>query len=192
MDGLKTITKIQATGLNIRFLIISAYANFSYAREAMRLGVKDFLEKPIDEDELNKALYRIAYEEEKIENKEIEKINDNKKNEEKEVSGIIQSAKKYIDEHFSEKLTLEEVAEYVYLSPNYLSSLFRREMNMNFVEYITDVRMRQAEKFLADARLSISDIARMTGYRDAGYFCNVFIRKYGMSPSLWRKRNKGI
>ena len=69
MDGLKTITKIQATGLNIRFLIISAYANFSYAREAMRLGVKDFLEKPIDEDELNKALYRIAYEEEKIETK---------------------------------------------------------------------------------------------------------------------------
>lgn len=190
-DGLKLIAKTREAGLNVRFLITSAYANFSYAREAMRLGVKDFLEKPIDGEELNRALGRIM--DERLGKEERGTLSPQKQapEGEREVSQMIQAAKSYIDEHFAQKLTLEGVADQIYLSPNYLSSLFHREMEMSFVEYITDVRMRKAEKFLLDARLSVADVARMTGYRDAGYFCNVFIKKYGMSPSLWRKRRKG-
>lgn len=188
MDGLKLIAKTQEAGLKIRFLITSAYANFSYAREAMRLGVKDFLEKPIDEEELNKALRRIKGDNEEKDRADNLSAEWMKSENEREISRSIQMAKEYIDRHYAERLTLEGVADQIYLSPNYLSSLFHREMDMSFVEYITDVRMRKAEKLLLDTRLTVADISRITGYRDAGYFCNVFQKKYGIVPTLWRKK----
>ncbi len=184
-DGLKVIAKTLEAGLATHFLITSAYANFSYAREAIRLGVEDFLEKPVDREGLNAALRRITGERDATGEKEERKPEEERSR--ATVSRIIQTAKDYIDEHYAEKLTLEAVADYIYLSPNYLSSLFRKEMEMNFIEYITEVRMRKAEKFLADGKMSVADAARMAGYKDAGYFCNVFTKRYGISPSAWKR-----
>ena len=186
-DGLKLIAKVQEDGVPVRFLITSAYANFSYAREAMQLGVKDFLEKPVDPDELNRALAKITAQmgDSGEKKQEAEQPQERKT---VSVSGQIQAAKDYIDQHYAEKLTLEAVAEHIYLSPNYLSSLFHREMKTSFSEYITEVRMRKAEKLLQNARISVAEAARLVGYRDAAYFCSVFTKKYGISPSAWRRK----
>ena len=186
-DGLKLIAKVQETGLSVRILITSAYANFSYAREAMQLGVRDFLEKPVDPDELNRALARITSQM-NADGEKKQEADQPQVREAMSVSGQIQAAKDYIDGHYAEKLTLEAVAEHIYLSPNYLSSLFHREMKTSFSEYITDVRMRKAEKLLQDVRIPVAEAARLVGYRDAAYFCSVFTKKYGISPSAWRRK----
>lgn len=172
-SGLEIIGKVLEMGLKPYFLITSAYTDFEHARQAMRLGVEDFLPKPIEKKELNTALRRI-----------IEKVGENQN----PVSGLVRNACLYIEGHYGEKLSLESISGHFYISPNYFSALFKKEMGMNFVEYLTNIRMREAQKLLANPRYSIAEIAEMTGYRDVSHFSSNFARKYGMTPSAWRKK----
>lgn len=175
MDGLEIIAKTLEMGQSPYFLITSAYTDFTYARRAMRLNVEDFLPKPVDKSELNEALKGIA-----------EKIRQNGSNS-GTVSCLIRNACAYIDEHFGQKLSLEQISKHFYISPNYFSSLFKKETGVNFLEYLTSARMREAAKLLADPRYSISEVAELTGYRDASHFGASFAKKYGMTPSAWRR-----
>lgn len=175
-SGLEIIAKTLEMGLKPYFLITSAYTDFAYTRQAMRLGVEDFLPKPIEKRELNEALGRIAG--------KIEKNGENKNM----VSGLVRNACLYMDSHYGEKLSLESISAHFYISPNYFSALFKKEMGVNFLEYLTDVRMREAGKLLANPRYSIAEIAEMTGYRDASHFGVNFSKKYGMTPSAWRRQ----
>lgn len=175
-NGLEIIVKTLEAGLEPHFLITSAYANFEYARTAMRLGVEDFLEKPVEKEELNEALSRILG---KMESSSGENSS---------ISCIIRTAKKYIDEHYDQKISLEDVANHAYISPNYLSSLFKKEVGVNFIEYVTEIRMREAKKLLDDIQYSVVDVAKMVGYRDVGHFSGVFLKRYGVSPTAYRKK----
>lgn len=175
-NGLEMIAKTLEAGLEPHFLITSAYANFEYARTAMRLGVEDFLAKPIEKEELNDSLLRM-----------IHKMNGNG-SDTSSVSCIIRTAKNYIDENYDKKISLEDVARHAYISPNYLSSLFKKEMGINFIEYVTEIRLREAKKLLEDMKYSVVEVAQMVGYKDVGHFCNVFLKKYGVSPTAYRKK----
>lgn len=79
------------------------------------------------------------------------------------------------------------MARKVYISPYYLSHLFREELNITFLEYLTMVRMEEAKKLLKDTSLSIVAIASQVGYEDASYFSKVFKRYVGISPAQYRK-----
>jgi len=79
------------------------------------------------------------------------------------------------------------VARKVYISPYYLSHLFREELNITFLEYLTMVRMEEAKKLLKDTSLSIVAIASQVGYEDASYFSKVFKKYVGISPAQYRK-----
>lgn len=176
MDGLEIIAKTIEAGQSPYFLITSAYADFTYARRAMRLNVEDFLPKPVDRRELNEALGRI-----------VEKIRKNGDNG-GAVSGLVRNACNYMESHYGEKLSLEEISNHFYISPNYFSSLFKKEMGVNFLEYLTAVRMREAAKLLRDPRYTIAQVAELTGYRDVSHFSASFAKKYGMTPSAWRRQ----
>lgn len=178
-NGLEIIAKTLEAGLEPHFLITSAYANFEYARTAMRLGVEDFLAKPVEKEELNDSLLRM-----------IQKINGTG-GYPSTISCIIRTAKNYIDEHYGSKISLEDVAGHAYISPNYLSSLFKKEMGVNFIEYVTEVRLREAKKLLEDVRYSVVEVAQRVGYKDTGHFSSVFLKKYGVSPTAYRKKHSG-
>ena len=79
------------------------------------------------------------------------------------------------------------MARKVYISPYYLSHLFREELNITFLEYLTMVRMEEAKKLLKDTSLSIVAIASQVGYEDASYFSKVFKKYVGISPAQYRK-----
>lgn len=96
-------------------------------------------------------------------------------------------ALKYIRENYYKNITLEDVARSVYISPYYLSHLFKEELNITFLEYLTMVRMEEAKELLKDTSLSIVAIASQVGYEDASYFSKVFKKYVGISPSQYRK-----
>ena len=93
----------------------------------------------------------------------------------------------YIQLHYAEQLTLNELAASFYISPSYLSHLFARKKQVAIVKYIGDVRLEKAVEFLKNTELSISDIAERTGYSDGNYFAKAFKKKYGKSPTDYRK-----
>ncbi|MCI7812960.1 MAG: helix-turn-helix domain-containing protein [Lachnospiraceae bacterium] len=179
MDGLSVIAQAMEKGVYPQFIITSAYANFEYARTAMQLGVKDFLPKPFRPAELNRLLGEIM---QKLDPDSVQK---------NAYSCIITCARKYIKENFSQHLNLETVAAAVYVSPNYLSALFRSETGQTFVEYLTDVRLSHAEQLLMDMKYSVEEIAMMCGYQNVGHFTQIFKKKYAMSPGKFRK-NRGL
>lgn len=102
---------------------------------------------------------------------------------------IVQKAVSYIDDHYNESLRLEHVAAYVGLNPSYFSTVFKRELNINFSNYLTQKRIEEACKLLLQSNLSLSDIANETGFDSQSYFSQIFKHHTGMSPKEYRKKN---
>lgn len=102
---------------------------------------------------------------------------------------LMQQAKKYVDCHYAQCITLDSIAADLRISSFYLSHLFSRESGFSLFSYITMIRMQQAVRLLRDERLSIAEVAYAVGYEHPSYFSRVFKRQYGLAPGLWRKKN---
>jgi len=99
------------------------------------------------------------------------------------VSVVIKEAIEYIQKHYNQDIHLKEVAEAVAISPQYFSKIFKKEMGINFIDYLTDCRMNVAKKMLKEKKLSIKEICFMIGYKDPNYFSRLFKKVEGISPT---------
>lgn len=103
-----------------------------------------------------------------------------------EGNSIINSIKLYIDEHYNQNMTLEELSSLANITPQYLCKLFKRYLNLRPFQYITLKRIQYAKKMLSDYTMSVNEIAHMVGFSDCSYFCAIF-KKYEMiSPTQFR------
>lgn len=102
----------------------------------------------------------------------------------------IQMAIGYIQEHFAENLTINVLAEHYGMSPNYFSSMFKKEMSRSAVNYITELRINQARELLYHSELSVVDISKKVGYEDSQYFFRVFKKYLGMTPLQYREESR--
>lgn len=98
----------------------------------------------------------------------------------------IWKARKYIDEHSREELSLTRVAKAVNMNPNYLSENFKRVTGINFVDYVAHARFKNACDLLRNSRLRISEIAFAVGFQSLSQFNRVFKKLSGKSPSAYR------
>ncbi|WP_337103351.1 response regulator transcription factor [Paenibacillus sp. YIM B09110] len=94
----------------------------------------------------------------------------------------------YIDEHYAEPLNLTEMAKHFHFNPSYLSSYFSTHNEEGFIEYLHKVRTDKAASLLRKGEAMISEISGMVGYSDHSYFCKVFKRHTGHSPSSYRRQ----
>ncbi|MGG3007396.1 MULTISPECIES: helix-turn-helix domain-containing protein [Geobacillus] len=90
--------------------------------------------------------------------------------------------------NYGYSLTLKEVADQVYLSPSYFSRLFKEEVGMTFVEYLSFVRVQKAKSLLRFSSLPIEVIAHNTGFSNPGYFATTFKKIVGKTPSEYREQ----
>ncbi|WP_066196025.1 response regulator transcription factor [Gracilibacillus timonensis] len=101
----------------------------------------------------------------------------------------------YIEDHYMENCSLKEVADYVHLSPNYFSNLFKLEKGESFVNYITNLRINKSKILLSNTNMKIFEIAESVGYDDSNYFTTVFKRLTKKTPREYRtqaeKHNQG-
>jgi two-component system response regulator YesN len=87
-------------------------------------------------------------------------------------------------------LSLDEVSKIVNISPYYFSKLFKEETGENFIEYVTEARIRGAKELLADPGISIKEVCAMSGYSDPNYFSRIFKKYEGVTPSEYRENMK--
>ena len=99
---------------------------------------------------------------------------------------IIARAKRFIDENYHENIDRNDVAAVAFVTPNYLSKLFKNSMNMNLREYINQLRVEEAKRLLLSTSMSVSEIASYVGYFNISYFSTIFHKIVGVSPFDWR------
>lgn len=99
----------------------------------------------------------------------------------------IRIVRQYVDEHYMEDISLDDVAEQVKLSKNYISTVFKKETGVNFSDYLTAKRVDEAADLLRKTNLSIAEVANRVGYNDVKYFSKLCKKKLGMKPSEYRK-----
>ncbi|MCX7708356.1 MAG: response regulator [Clostridia bacterium] len=96
---------------------------------------------------------------------------------------IIARAKRYINEHFQDEISLNDIAEELKLSPGYFSSMFKQGTGQNFVDYVTEVKINNAKRLLTESNLKIYEVSNVLGYENPYYFSRVFKKVTGMTPS---------
>ena len=97
------------------------------------------------------------------------------------------TAAEYIKKNYSQKLSLEEIAEQGGFNMNYFSELFKKETGKPFTAYVTDVRMEEAKKLLRDTDMPVYEVAGAVGYKDSKFFSQQFVKTVGIKPMEYRK-----
>ena len=106
------------------------------------------------------------------------------------VRPAVYTACRYVEEHFSKRIRVSEIAEQCYISTNYLSEVFRKDMGIRLNAYIEQVRMEHAVSMLSGGEALVKDVALMCGFRNISYFSNRFKKIYGVSPNKFRAEER--
>lgn len=179
-DGLTMLAGLRSEFPDMQVTVLTGYRDFSYAQEAIRLGVTRFLLKPSKMDEIREALRAMT---ERLGRGQTE---GDKSEHEHAGSFLVKQALAYMEEHRAEKLTLQEVADACYVSQWHLSKLLNRYSEKTFYDILNSLRIEAAKDLLKDPSLRIGDIGEMVGYADTAHFARVFKKLVGMSANEYR------
>ena len=178
MNGLKVIKMSRIKHPDTAFIIVSGYDDFSYCREALRLKITDYILKPVNYEEFGSC----------IDNLKISMYMENVSQEpEEQEERIINSITRFIQEHLAEEMSLSVLSEEFHMNPQYISQLFKNEIGVGFLAYLTSIRMEKAKKLLLSTSLSIGEVAEQSGYGDYRVFTKVFKKSEGITPSQYRR-----
>lgn len=181
MSGLELIKTCRKQGLQSLFVIVSGYDDFCYVQDAFRYGVFFYLLKPLDNDKVDELMCLIC---EKLKHGgEIEQLSVSV-----EKQDTIACAINYINDHFTEAITLESVAEKVYLNMAYLSQALSKRLDMPFVQYRNGLRIRYAKQLIAAGYTNMTEIASKAGFESSSQFSRVFKRYENMTPQQFSKQ----
>ena len=102
---------------------------------------------------------------------------------------VVRKVMEYVGKNYTRAMTVEEMAEEIHLSSNYIRSIFKEGTGQTILEYITGFRFEKACELLRDPSYKVKEVSNMVGYENVSYFCSVFTKRYGMSPNEFRNKN---
>lgn len=196
MDGLQMIAAIHSQFPDLEVSVLTGYRDFEYAKEAIRLGVTRFLLKPSNMDELEEAIETMCNNLKKkgitgVHGEEGEESDNTKDQENASSSFIVKNALAYMEQNYTQHMTLCEVAEKTYVSQWHLSKLLNRHTGQSFSELLNHIRIEHAKELLKDPSLRIGDISEKVGFLDLAHFSKVFKKQEGISANEYRNRVLG-
>ena len=174
MNGLKVIQIARMRNENIAFVIVSGYDDFSYCREALKLQITDYLLKPVDYEEFGACIDHLRI--------SLFERGAARTDEQEEGRTILQ-----LTRYLQEEISLNLLADTFHLSAAYISQLFKSEIGVNFLSYLTNIRMERAKKLLVSTDLPIAEVAEKSGYADYRVFAKAFKKAEGATPSQYRR-----
>lgn len=186
IDGIELAQKISEMQCahKPQIVFFSAYGEFTYAQQAMKYGVIQYILKTTQYDELIRIFEEIR---EKLDREGKARESDRDAILEDQVLAVM---KQYIESHLKDA-TLEDMARQVYMSPTYASRCFKAKTKENFQDYLIRRRMEWAADLLQDLQYRIGDISSMVGYSNPFNFTRTFKKYYGKTPKEYRQEKLG-
>lgn len=183
MDGIEFARELAKREAGRRPLLVffSAYGEFQYARQAIQYGAVRYILKSTPYEELIEEFEQIR---QRLDEERKEECEDDENN------STLQVLTEYIKCHMAD-VTLERLAEEVYLSPAYVSRFFKKKMGQNFQDYLLEKRMERAAVLLGDARYRVGDVSELVGYSNPFNFTRAFKKYYGTTPKDYQKEKLG-
>jgi len=205
MDGLAMLNEIDKFMGSEKpsAILLTGHSDFEYARRGIRLGVRDYLLKPIDDEVFHSLIAETARDlEKKIQQKQtslgLEVIDESRLSLFREFGPpaggdakdeYVRLSVEYIRNNFARNISLLDAADELGITQGYLSRIFKERTDYTFLEYLTCYRLRKALKLLKNRSLKINEIAHKTGFQDHGYFTQLFRRYMGVTPGHYRNGN---
>ena len=185
MDGMALIEELYFSHPELPVIILSGYDDFSYAKKAIRFGVRDYILKPASKKELAEVLERL----EVILDKNISLMT--------ETAGAYDSTTaanelcgkitEFIKARYTEDISIAELADNFKLNPTYMSRVFKARTGRSPTRFLTELRINRAKKLLTDyPELEIKEISIQLGFQDQNYFSRLFKKEAGVSPLEYR------
>jgi len=178
MDGLEFLEALRRRGDEVRFLILSGYAEFPYAQRASGLRIDGYLLKPIDEVELVRRLVEVR--------RQLDgpapqaSVRERRPN-----LDLVKEMLSVLESRYAENLKLEALAEVFQYTSSYLGKLFRQKTGESFNTALDRVRVAHAQDLLRRG-FKVHQVAEMVGYRYVDYFHTKFKKHTGVAPSRYR------
>lgn len=180
-------TKIVKEQPNVKVILLDDAQNAEHLQVALRCGAIDYLVKPLTLEECQTAIHRAI-----ISLNQISLLHADQSSAEKEQGKNVHKMIQYTHEHYNEALSLEQLANFMYLDQSYVSRSFKEVVGISLIEYLQYYRIEQAKRKLQSTHLSIADIAEQVGYSNLTYFSRIFKRTTGYTPSQYRRIFKGM
>ncbi|MFV0362520.1 MAG: response regulator [Suipraeoptans sp.] len=183
IDGLELSKSIHEQYPGIVTLIMTGYADFEYARIALKHNVFDYMLKPINPDDLEDILNKVRLH---LETKYT--LIDDVKILGKKSEDIVEYAKLYIMENYMNDIDFTTFSSSLGFSSAYLTKLFSKYVCQTPIKYLTGIRIQEAKRLLQYTDLPIQRVGESVGYPDQFYFSKTFRKATGLSPSTFRKQ----
>lgn len=199
MGGIEMITAAKMLpGLFFWTIFITSYADFEYARQAVKLQAMDYLLKPIDEEELGKAIRKLNQVKAEQDDSAWDSVQtelvdwDTYLKDDNLMNTYVRQALCKIRDYYREKISIEAIADELAVSPSYLSRKFKEGTSQTFGEILTKYRIQKAAQLLSTGTYRIYEVAEMAGFGDYKNFCLVFKKQMHISPKKFMNHVSGI
>lgn len=180
MSGIELIRAARAQKLASNFIILSAYAEFDYARQAISLGAVEYLLKPLNANDVEGVLQRVKQSMELGTKYDWEKSN-SLRDRYPDAHPLIKKVLDIMENSYAGRINQKDLAQSLGTSAEYLSYLFKKETNETFAHFLRNYRIEMAKMLYRNGECPVNEVPYAVGFSDYKYYCKVFREVTGMS-----------
>ena len=201
VDGVELMSVLKDRNPDIKIVILSGYSDFEYARKGIEFGAYSYILKPTRKSSIKEVFTRLKSEIDNISRKNaefedlIKKVQSTVPSIEAEhgkkpiMAPAVNRIVKFLKENYNRKISLNEVAEYAFMSPSHFCTFFKQETGCTFIDFLSVIRIDKAKELMQNPELKVYEIANLVGYDDWNYFSKIFRKITGVNPTQYKKCN---
>lgn len=189
MDGLELFQRLNEHP-RIHTIAVSGYEEFEYARQCMKYGVKDYLLKPVNENDLLALIRNIRNEIERLGHRDGLNTSSTIANWTQPFNAI-RELKQIVEKCYAEQISIKSIAERLHMNAAYWGQLFKTNEGISFNDYLLSLRMQKACRMLTLTDMKVYEVALAVGYKQLDWFYKKFKECYGVSANEFRNLSRG-
>lgn len=199
LDGVGLMEQLRSRGIGAKIIVLSGYDEFQYAKGAITYGASDYILKPVENDKLMSAIRKLAdairkermseqIGKQKLIGDLIAQLKQLRSRKTAGSAKLVEEAAKYIRQHYADdSLTVNRIAEKLYISPSHLMHIFKENTSLTVNDYMTECRIEKAKELLSANKYKIYEVCDRVGIRNSRYFSQLFKRYTNQTPKEYVK-----